>query len=144
MLPATLPPVSESPLSVVSSGPIVLPEEAREIIADGFWRAADERLRQRKGLPPAPRSDCFPSFWFQHGFTLDETAATLWGTLWRTVALAQEVVEAPASVMGQQGVRHTLLVGHLTRIATLYRQLERWQGKPLALTLLEQALELLC
>src|SRR5690349_6344424 len=71
MLPATLSPVVESAPAVTDTGPIVLPEEAREILADGFWRAANERLRQRKGLPPAPRSDCFPTSWFQHSFALD-------------------------------------------------------------------------
>ena len=128
MLPATLLPVVESAPVVTDTGPIVLPEEAREILADGFWRAANERLRQRKGLLPAPRSDCFPTGWFQRGFALDETADTLWGALWRTVALAQDVVETPASVIGQHGLRHTLLVGHLRRIAALYIQLERHQG----------------
>ncbi len=126
------------------SGLINLPEEAREILADGFWRAANERLRQRKGLPPAPRSDCFPNPWFQHSFALDETAATLWGALRQTVGLAMEVLETPASAIGRVGLRHTLLVGHFARIASLYAQLERWQGKARALTLLEQALELLC
>lgn len=121
-----------------------LPEEAREIVADGFWRAARERQRQRKGLPPAPRTDCFPRSWFRHGFALDETAADLWRALWTTAALALEVLETPASVMGQSGARHTLLVGHFARLASLYAHLERWQGKARALTLLEQALELLC
>ena len=126
------------------TGPISLPEEAREILADGFWRAANERQRQRKGLSPAPRSDCFPRPWFQHSFALDETAAALWGALWKTGALAQEVLETPASAIGKVGLRHTLLLGHFARIASLYAQLEHWQGKARALTLLEQALELLC
>lgn len=126
------------------TGPINLPEEAREILADGFWRAANEHQRQRRGLPPAPHSDCFPRPWFQHDFALDETAATLWGALSRTVGLALEVLETPASAIGRVGLRHTLLVGHFVRIASLYAQLERWQGKARALTLLEQALELLC
>jgi hypothetical protein len=126
------------------AGPISLPEEAREMLADGFWRAARERQRQRQGLPPSPRSDCFPTAWFRHGFKLDETSAQFWQRLCATAALALEVLETPASVMGQGDLRHTLLVGHFTRIANLYAQLERWQGKALALTLLEQALELLC
>lgn len=130
--------------SAPPAGPILLPEEAREILFDGFWRAANERQRQRKGLPPAPRSDCFPRAWFEHGYKLDETSADLWGKLRRSAALALEVLETPASIIGQTGLRHTLLVGHLTRTANFYYQLERWQGKALALTLLEQALELLC
>lgn len=134
--------LAEPPAS--PSSPIHLPEEAREILADGFWRAARERQRRRKGLPPAPRSDCFPKSWFRHGFKLDETAANLWRALRTTAALALEVLETPASVMGQSGVRHTLLVGHFRRIANLYTQLERWQGRARALTLLEQALDLLC
>ncbi|HEY7357956.1 MAG TPA: hypothetical protein VH590_15865 [Ktedonobacterales bacterium] len=140
------PSLSSSPAAPEArpTGPISLPEEAREILADGFWRAANERQRQRKGLPPAPRSDCFPKPWFQHSFALDETAAALWGALWRAVALALEVLETPASAIGKAGMRHTLLVGHFARIASLYAQLERWQGQARALTLLEQALELLC
>jgi hypothetical protein len=126
------------------SGPIHLPEEAREILADGFWRAANERQRRRKGLPPVAQSDGFPKPWFQHSFALDEVTANLWGALWRTAGLALEVLETPASAIGRVGLRHTLLVGHFARIASLYAQLERWQGKARALTLLEQALEMLC
>jgi hypothetical protein len=141
------PPAAAPPAAPPAMRPIDLPEEAREILADGFWRAARERQRQRKGLPPSPwsrRSEGFSASWFRHSFKLDETAANLWGALWQTVTLTQEVLETAASVMGQNGTRHTLLVGHLTRIAQLYTQFERWQGKTRALDLLEQALELLC
>jgi hypothetical protein len=130
--------------AIPPAGPIHLPEDAREILFDTFWRVFNERQRQRKGLPPTPRSDCFPKPWFEHSYKLDQTSADLWGKLRTSAVLALEVLETPASIIGQTGLRHTLLVGHLSRIAHCYLQLERWQGEALALALLEQALALLC